>query len=445
MISNENETKDLDKTDEKDEECFSPSEVEATSSFMTALICSTLGWHDKALNYLKKFGFTHRVHPNIWETACGRKSYKNENNLCDENSRSKLLFQPKRFSSKSNENSEMGSGILPPTLYQKLCDSFAPSSPYWKESNYDNRGYYSYFLDLNDDVKTSPSNVIEDAIVNHLLPLVEEELPSNTDGKKIVGAEWWVHTRPIRANLGHQLHFDTDEAILAQEGLVTHPISSSVLYLTGDDNSANNCSKKHPAGSTIVFNQTPESEEVAKNAWISQARDNSYMIFPGDMLHGVLPCPGRQNEKDNTSDDSGEVPPDNQPHRLTFMVGFWTRRVPDKMKERPLYGPCGMLPPATDEHSWVQNIAKGYKKKGGFKGEGRMPATCMKLPQVAPAWEYIGCEDSNTKNDDTSKCQSDELNIEPELFPPKSLDHRFFVHNAPKCFSDSLYDKDECF
>ena len=86
-----------------------------------------------------------------------------------------------------------GGGVLPPELHRRLCALFKPGAPYWKESDYENRGYYSYFLGLNDDVvddaptsvgskKRIPTNVIEDVIFKHLLPLAERSLRENKVG-----------------------------------------------------------------------------------------------------------------------------------------------------------------------------------------------------------------------------------------------------------------------
>jgi hypothetical protein len=36
---------------------------------------------------------------------------------------------------------------------------------YWNESDYAHRGYHSYFFDIDE-----PTNLMEDVIVNHLLP-----------------------------------------------------------------------------------------------------------------------------------------------------------------------------------------------------------------------------------------------------------------------------------
>jgi hypothetical protein len=335
-----------------------------------------------------------------------------------------------------------------------LCDLFAPNAPYWKESNYDHRGYYSYFINLSDDknngvdsVKDHPTNIIEDVIVNHLLPLAEQVLQekesssTNTEtssppSSRIVGAEWWTHTRPLGANLGHQIHFDTDESLLEREKRVTHPIISSVLYLTGAGREGwQGGSGGGSAGSTIVFDQTPESTDVASKAWISHPRDNSFMAFPGNLLHGVLPCSGTRCVKSLADAGAGAGSDDHGAtinHRLTFMVGFWTRDVTEEMdNDRELYTPCGQLPPPS-EHSWVMQSQKGY---GSTDVKTRPARKIMDdnykeyddLPPVSPAWERIICSEGG--NNDSA------------LIIPKGLDHRFFVRNAPHCFSESLHEK----
>lgn len=49
------------------------------------------------------------------------------------------------------------------------------------------------------------------------------------------GAEWWVQQREQgrHANLGMPFHWDKDEKMLEQEGLVLCPAVSTVTYLTG--------------------------------------------------------------------------------------------------------------------------------------------------------------------------------------------------------------------
>lgn len=396
------ETEDIEPKEENG--YFSASTVEATSRFMAAMLLSTLGKHDQALQQLQRFHLTHRLHPNVWS---------NTTTTTDNIPTKRTL--PCTFAQEA----------LPAPLYDRLCHALRPDASYWKESDYAHRGYYSYFFDID-----QPTNFIEDVIVHHLLLRAQQVLKNSGDDSKIVGAEWWPHTRPIQANLGHQLHFDTDEALLAQEGKITHPILSSVLYLTGNNSS----STESPAGATIVLDQTPDSTEVAQVAWRSVPRNNTYMVFPGNLLHGVLPCPGSSDDatypvKDTPSlqwDDS--ITTDQKNHRLTFMVGFWTRRVPDTMKERRLYGPCGPLPPANDEHTWVKEIQDGYPKATSDMGSVDKFET-IPLPKVSPAWERIVSEEIGEE-------------VDPPLQLPRGIDHRFFVQGAPQCFRDSLFHKD---
>jgi hypothetical protein len=385
---------------------YSTSQVEATSCFMAALLQSTLKIHNDALDYLAKFDFTHRIHPNVWLAATNASLEKGQSGKSNVSSEDELPFEPKSFA-----------GALPPILYKKLCKVFSPSAAFWRESDYQNRGYYSFFEDINEESKgNKPRNLIDNVVVNHLLPLAQ----SAAQSEKIVGYEWWTHTRPLQANLGHQLHFDTDEALLGQEQKATHPIVSSVLYLTGNESQ-----EQKTAGATIVFNQSPDSTNVASKAYISHAQDKKYMIFPGNCLHGVLPCSGNVGAD---SERSEEIPAE----RLTLMVGFWTRRVPDKMKNRHLYGPCGPLPDANDDNTWVSEI----EQEGGCNSEHSKPSngertniTSEILPKVTPAWEDITACVEKSKG--------------PKLEIPTSLDHRFFVKDASSCFRQSLFKKDE--
>ena len=412
--------------DEEEEQGeYSCSEVEATASFMSAFLLSTLSRHTDALKHLKKFNLSHRIHPNVWKEAQSHSIVKKSSTG---DKLPSVLFPPRMY------RGEEDNGVLPQKLYNHLCTLLAPNAPYWDESDYNNRGYYSYFIDLdskNDStsksVRDQPTNVIEDVIVNHLLPLAERTLKENSPSEqppRIVGAEWWTHTRPLGANLGHQIHFDTDESLLGREKKCTHPIVSSVLYLTG----AALRGSKHAssAGSTIVFGQTPDSTDVASRAWISHPSDNAFMNFPGDLLHGVLPCAG--------SGSIGHSSTDEQEHRLTLMVGFWTRNVPEGMGERELYSPCGPHPPATSEHSWVTSSQEGYGEGTSQASNGedqRNDSEYDILSSVSPAWEHFDCNER--------QCTT------PALTIPTSLDHRFFVLDAPHCFSESLFEKDDCF
>mmetsp|Transcript_24223 Transcript_24223/g.42584 ORF Transcript_24223/g.42584 Transcript_24223/m.42584 type:complete len:317 (+) Transcript_24223:813-1763(+) len=305
-----------------------------------------------------------------------------------------------------------------------------------------------FFLEY--DESKRPRNLLEEVIVGHLLPRAQQVLDGMKDRNliaegtptKICGFEWWAHTRPIQANLGHNLHFDTDESMLDQEGKVTHPILSSVLYLTGGRPS-DSSDPTSPAGATIILNQTPDSEKSADFCWQGIPHDNSFLLFPGDRLHGVLPCPGNLESENIPTEEPdtleavihGFVPPPSPdippPHRLTFMVGFWTRNVPATMKNRRLYGPCGPLPSPSKEHTWVGEIMNGYNDHAKDKKEQPItlkPIAATALPSVSPAWESFQPHSSDT----------------PPLSIPHGIDHRFFVQGAPQCFRQSLFeDRDE--
>ena len=401
-----------DNDDDDDDGYFSCSAIESMSRFMAAMILSTLGEHDQVSHELQHFHLTHRLSPKVW-TSTGLIPNTNlqDNVPC--------VFQ---------------GPVLPEAIYQRMCHIFRPDATYWKESDYAHHGYYSYFMDLVDE----PTNLMEQVIFDHLLPLAQQQTTQT-----IVGAEWWVHTRPIQANLGHNLHFDTDEVLLAQNGTISHPVISSVLYLTG-----NNDTSRHgtsPAGSTIVLNQTPDSKNPATICYSCPPRDNTFLVFPGDMLHGVLPCPVAQDPSsltttttttlstfsckltDMTWQSSSEHlnhPPDNEchVHRLTLMVGFWTRRVPDKMNQRTVYGPCGPLPMETSD--WCRELS-GIETTGSRNSTP--PPRSESLHSISPVWELLVLP---------SPIEEDQ----PWLEIPQSLDHQFFVRDAAKCFREAMME-----
>jgi hypothetical protein len=372
--------------------CFSASSVEATSRFMAAMLLSRAGDHKRALHHLQAFPLTHRLHPNVWDrvtpaTTTTIRAGQDQNDL----------------QAASTAPVSFRGGVLPPALYQRMIEVFAPGADYWRESDYANRGYYSFYEDIG-DVHEEPPNLIHDVIVNHLLPLAKQILANEEVASRICGYEWWTHSRVDRANLGHVLHFDTDDCFLTESQEICHPLVSSVLYLTGNETS----------GSTIVMDQNPESDCVAETCWRSDPCPNSFMAFPGNLLHGVLPCQGRSN--------------DTKQHRLTFMIGFKTRRVPDQRKKEDLYGPCGPLPPNSE--AWVKEIESGYETSSSSHVPRQESIEKQELPRASPAWERIHQDLKSI--DDKSPLQL-----------PRALDHDFFVKGAPKCFREKLFDKDE--
>lgn len=399
-----------------EEDSWSSAAVESTSRFMAAMVLSTLDLHDKTSEQLSSFpSISHRIHPNVWRQSTANTLIASASNANIDPTDCPLSF---------------ASPILPPSLYKKLCTVFAPGASYWTESDYDARGYYSFYEDLPKDTKSfKPSNAIEETIIQHLLPRLQTNLGEKA-ASSIVGYEWWVHTRPVSASLGHNLHFDTDESKLAADGSITHPLVSSVLYLTAPPMS----------GPTIVFQQSPDATENAPFAWYSIPKDNSFMTFPGNLLHGVLPCMSADaldeieilstldTLKESLIKACTETPPtDSLRHRLSFMVGFWTRRVPEEMTERGLYGPCGLLP---DEAEWVKELQDGYVFGQSHEDPTEPTFVPTQLSCATPGWEVLPPRPQTAINT-------------PGLEVPCAIDHRFFVADAPMCFRESLFEKDD--
>lgn len=385
------EDTDDENSHEDVEEEFPQSSIEASSLFMAALLRSSLQEHDLALEHLQKLDLTHRIHPNVWKASS--KLLSNEGSLGDSSTdlEEDISFIPQVYSH----------DVISKSMHDKLLQVFSPKSSFWTESEYHHRSYFSFFEDITNESLAQPRHLIDDLVLNDLLPLAKE-----VSKEKIVGYEFWVHSRPLKANLGHQLHFDTDESLLNQNKKITHPIVSSVLFLSGC-----NRDSETTAGSTIIFNQTPDSSNIATKVWLNKPKeDGTFLMFPGNLLHGVLPC----SCKDSDRDVSEPL------ERLTLMVGFWTRRVPDSMKERRLYGPCSQIPPNNKDHTWVSQIMEGYPQKIDSRCINNVKSS--NVPCVSPAWEQIH-----------PNADALQLNI------PFGLDHKYFVKNAPSCFRESLF------
>ena len=84
-----------------------------------------------------------------------------------------------------------------------------------------------------------------------------------------------------------------------------------------------------------------------------------------------------------------------------------------------------LLPPPNSEHSWVLQSQNGYPNKTKPQGEETISDLSKSdvLKCISPAWEQFEEDDSAS------------------LVIPGGLDHRYFVSNAPRCFSDDLFEK----
>lgn len=223
--------------------------------------------------------------------------------------------------------------------------------------------------------------------------------------------EWWVHTKAAGRSLGHQLHFDTCEASLdrtvtpsdgeaAKEPQVLHPKYSSVLYLSALDT----------CDPTIILNQTTDRDSFATEAMVSLPQENSFLLFPGNLLHGVLPT--LPKDASTQQGDGGK-------HRLTLMVGFWTLPPTKDMTDQSVIGPKGRIPRVTRNCTWPQILEISGKDYG--------EATPKKKPVhiVRSPWEEVQRSSAGVQGSCAVKERGEESCCLLEL--PEEVDQRFFV------------------
>ena len=193
-------------------------------------------------------------------------------------------------------------GVVPPALRAQIRAAFSPASAYWKATGYSGRGYFSFFY----NPAEKPRMAIEEAI-QHVIR------GSGLKAGAVKATEWWVHTRMGTRDLGHQLHFDTEEKTLEAEGRIVHPLKSCVVYLTGGET----------GGLTLCIEQTiqaPTDAEVAAGVggYAVQPATGATLYFDGSLLHGVLPSGAVAAAEDAAA---ASTPP--PPQRLTLMVALW--------------------------------------------------------------------------------------------------------------------------
>lgn len=145
-----------------------------------------------------------------------------------------------------------------------------------------------------------PRNIAEKAVVE-LLKLVDPP-------EECIGMEWWLGRLGYGKKLG--FHFDRDLALKKKTGESVFPIFASVLYLND-----------FPTSPTIVLDQVlgadgktkvPETPEFGMSV---PAVQNHYVVFPGQLYHGVVADPLKP-KTENT-------PPD---LRMTLLVNYWHQR-----------------------------------------------------------------------------------------------------------------------
>ena len=151
-----------------------------------------------------------------------------------------------------------------------------------------------------------PTNVAEECL-RQLYALVEP-------GPQCIGMEWWLG----RLKRGQSLpfHTDRDRSLQKRTGEIAHPLWASILYLN-----------RFPSSPTVIYDQvlSPDGK-----SWVPpkpkfgrslEAIPNHYVVFRGDLRHGVV---AEQAQSEGATQTS-EV--ENNPElRLTLLVNYWSRR-----------------------------------------------------------------------------------------------------------------------
>ncbi|MBA2544826.1 MAG: hypothetical protein H0V17_34600 [Deltaproteobacteria bacterium] len=137
----------------------------------------------------------------------------------------------------------------------------------------------------------TPPRLLFEQVIQHLRSLVPR-------GHEFIGAEWWF--RATQTDTGFPFHFDRDEAI--RDSIVS-PELASILYLS------------NAGGPTVILDATPSRIAAPKAGIAVHPRPGRFGVFPGSLLHGVLP--GRP----------GRWP------RVTMLVNWW--RVVPRLERAP--------------------------------------------------------------------------------------------------------------
>lgn len=163
-------------------------------------------------------------------------------------------------------------------------------------------GTYWYVLD-------APARLLFEQVIQHLRSLVPR-------GHEFIGAEWWL--RASTTDTGFPFHFDRDEGVRSS---IVSPDLASILYLS------------NAGGPTVILDATPSRTAAPKAGIGVSPRPGRLAMFPGTLLHGVLPGP------------SGRWP------RVTMLVNWW-RSVP-RMESAPQ--PLGSEPASS---RWRVNLER---------------------------------------------------------------------------------------
>lgn len=142
----------------------------------------------------------------------------------------------------------------------------------------------------------APPRLLFEQVIQHLRAFVPASLAP-------VGAEWWL--RATTTDTGFPFHFDRDEGIRRS---IVSPDLASILYLSD------------AGGPTVIVDATPSRTAAPSAALAVHPRAGRFAMFPGALMHGVLP-----------------VQPSRWP-RVTMLVNWWCK-VP-RMEPAPEQPDC---------------------------------------------------------------------------------------------------------
>eukprot|EP00937_MAST-01D_sp_MAST-1D-sp2_P008083 g8083.t1 len=182
----------------------------------------------------------------------------------------------------------------------------------------------TFYTDLDGDgfVKGRPRSAIEQAIEL----LIRLDFPDAAERAVIKGAEWWVQRRRPRETIG--FHYDKDEALASDRGILRCPAESTVTYL-GD-----------AGGPTFIVNRTTPDGNGADpllplRATAVYPRRNRHIVFRGNLAHGV----------------AGGLSHSSAGKRITLLVNWW--------EEKPIEPNCVRVPDARYGELGIAPLPRG--------------------------------------------------------------------------------------
>ncbi|GMW05292.1 MAG: hypothetical protein QY320_03450 [Gammaproteobacteria bacterium] len=181
-------------------------------------------------------------------------------------------------------------GALPDKLFDRLVAAVHAIGDERLKNNYTTTFWFPR--------GTQPRNVAEEAVVE----LARYADPPPTCS----GMEWWLGRLAFGEKLRY--HFDRDMTIRKKVGQYVTPIYGSVMYLNS-----------YPSSPTVILNQVPSADGRSKIPAKAEVREvvtavaNRYLVFRGNIRHGVIP-------------DTKAGHPPTQELRLTLLVNYWDRR-----------------------------------------------------------------------------------------------------------------------